>query len=167
MKRLKISFLIFAIAFAYNSAFGNSGGGGNDSGVGGQQGNCVNNNCSSKCDNGNTIWGGAGTVKVCVWNSDKKGWGEDVSMPCPDNRVSTLDSTIHKWVRGGEDVSRRRCWNAVCIDDGTYFPGNLSTKAVDTTKCLPCDAALKKMEVGAATSTDDGNSQLTFRIVNR
>ena len=172
MKSLRISFLILAIAFYGSAAVANGTASRNANGSDGcASGRCVNDNCQSCCDHGNTLWGTPGKIKVCEWK-DKQGIFNDADGVCSDSRASTLNATMHKWIKGGEDESTKRCWKVACADDGAYFVGDVTAKTVDTTKCLPCEGTLvKKIEVGTrpgATDADiDGNSQLTFYITDR
>jgi len=164
------------MAFYNNAAI--SGGSGSGGSTGGR---CVNDNCQSRCDAGNTIWGTPGNIKKCCWGADcpsgRYGWMDEEPKECPDSMLKekTKDWTIHKWVKGGEDVSTRRCWNVACKNEGEFFPGTIINGQVQTDKCLPCGAT-KKIAVGAedikgadgtTTTVVDGSSQLTFHIVPR
>ncbi|MDR1826058.1 MAG: hypothetical protein LBQ49_00010 [Rickettsiales bacterium] len=157
MKSLKASLLILTILSNVAPAFAKSSSGGG----GGSCGRCVNDNCQSCCDIGNTIWGTPGQIQACTSVGN---WTAQTGV-CPDSRLGAANAAT-KYVRGGEDSSTQRCWRVACKDDGAYFIGNSTTKIVDTSTCRPCDGTvLKKVNVGKAGT--DGNSQITFNIVNR
>jgi hypothetical protein len=142
-KRVFFSFLLI-----FNRAFTSSGGGA-----------CVNDNCKSSCDHGNTIFGPPGKVLECDWNDGKK-WKE-INKICADSRVksATLPQGM-QWVKedGG---SRQRCWRAACSGEGSYLRGDLTSKAVGNT-CMPC--------VGSAAASfvvDNDGTQVVFKIIKR
>jgi len=121
---------------------------------------CVNDNCQSNCDIGNTIWGQPGRIQECRSNEGQDGarfgwhWVElsaEESI-CEDGRIpgsasfaQAFNSATMELVRGGADASTQRCWSVVCANNNR-FRGNPTTGQIDLVNgaatCTPCEGSL-------------------------
>ena len=127
-------------------------------------GECINDNCKSVCDNGNTLWGQPGQVQKCVWNSDEKGFRPE-TLICSDGRIpngGTFNSATMEYVKGGEDASRQRCWGITC-KNGNRFRGDPTTgMATGSGQCMPCTGAMIY-----ALKIEDTNSEIKYSLEKR
>ena len=161
---MKYLVAILALVFYMTDAMA---GGDNKRGSASALKRCVNDNCLSNCDIGNTIWGTPGVIQKCEQNKEteheNQGWHfvkqEQKDSACLDGRITkeTFNSTSMVWKKGGEDASTKRCWNARC-KDGLFFRGNLKDRSIASPLvCMRCDGKnvykLKTDTIDAGTRT--------------